>query len=149
MQNTMLEQSFSPTFGGEKTSSVLKRSDMVQNGVNAPILWCCFVATRVSVMQSQHTHLDASRISVALTLMPCPASKLVSLPTTTTPPFIVPKAGRQRRVTAEEGVGRLTERSCVRCQQHDRGATRPLNLQGLLGISMPGHKPSFRSCGGL
>lgn len=36
---------------------------------------------------------------MALTLTPCPSSKLVSLPTTTTPPFIVPRAGRQRRVT--------------------------------------------------
>lgn len=144
----MLEHSFSTNFGVEKTS-VLSRYNMVQNGVNALILWCCFVATRVSAMQSQNTHLDASRTSVALTLTPCPASKLVSLPTTTTPPFNVPKAGRQRRVTAKGGVGWLTERSCVRCQQHDRGATHPLNLQGLLGISMPGHKPSFRSSGGL
>lgn len=42
-------------------------------------------------------------MSEALTLVPSPASKTVSLPTTTTPPFMVPKAGRQRRVTVEGG----------------------------------------------
>lgn len=47
------------------------------------------------------THFEASSKSVALTLSPSPSSKEVSLPTTTTPPFMVPKAGRQRRVTGE------------------------------------------------
>ncbi len=69
--------------------------------INVLIILAYFVCPCVQTVK--RTHLDASSTSVALMLKPSPASKVVSLPTTTTPPFIVPKAGRQRRVTVEGG----------------------------------------------
>lgn len=96
------------------------------------------------------THLDASSTSVALILMPCPASKVVSLPTTTTPPFIVPKAGRQRRVTMEGRDDWFMQRLCsVTKRNRPAAQEQAVYLQGLLGISMAGHKASFRISGGL
>lgn len=76
------------------SSSLIILINNMQGALKPPHVRCLTV---------KRTHLDASSTSVALMLRPCPASRVVSLPTTTTPPFIVPKAGRQRRVTAEGG----------------------------------------------
>ena len=74
------------------------------NSFDVVILFISFVwIYRICCRTVKKTHFDASSTSVALILTPSPESKVVSLPTTTTPPFIVPKAGRQRRVTVEGG----------------------------------------------
>lgn len=109
------------------------------------------LCVHVCCLAVKGTHLDASSTSVALILMPCPASKVVSLPTTTTPPFIVPKAGRQRRVTVEGRDDLCLCSACVSVSQRSRPAAQEQAVysQGLLGISMAGHKLSFRISGGL
>lgn len=103
------------------------------------------------------THLDASSTSVALIWTPSPSSKEVSLPTTTIPPFIVPKAGRQRRVTVEGGddpfINKLPTNAAACSVGGNEGSLgeeeQASHLQALLGISMAGHNPSLRSSGGL
>lgn len=108
----------------------------------------CFVCT-----SWKKTHFDASSRSVALMLWPCPSLKLVSLPTTTTPSFMVPKAGRQRRVTAEGGdrlsKQMLAERlrkartgvSLTGFTGHQHGRTQAVSQE--LGRTLKTHQTAF------